>query len=333
MARAGTQMTRIPEGVRDILFAEAARLRAIEARVAAAFEAAGCRELVPPTLEFLDVLAGGSRIAPEELYKLVDRRGRVLALRPDFTTPIARMIATHYDAVAEPLRVWYAGQVFRCEDERDSRAHEFRQMGVEWIGAPGDAADAATDVEVLRLAAASLQAAGAREFAIAIGHVDALEGLWDGAGIDPCARDELRAALGRRDYVAYEQAVLRRGLAAEVAELLVNAVLAPPADARRLLPPFAAGAAWARARSGLEQLGSLVAALQEDGLGQRVSADLALVRDFRYYTGVVFQAFLPGAGAPVLGGGRYDNLLGEFGRPRPATGFALYLERLLAVLE
>lgn len=323
--------TRIPEGVRDIVFEEAARLRRLESVLANCFEAAGYREVIPPTFGFLESMAAGSGVrVQEDLYKFIDRRGRILALRPDMTTPVARLVATHLDRGdnGESLRIWYSGQVFRYEESRRGRLHEFRQTGVELIGAAAPEADA----EVLSLAVSTLEATGLPEFSLALGHVDLLEGIWDGAGISEETRVDLRADLARRDHVAYEKHVFGLGLEPDLTDAMVS-VISGYADVPAQWESLRASGRFPRATRALSELEAVLARLAAKGQADRVVLDLTLLRDFSYYTGTVFEAFAAGVGTRILGGGRYDNLLGEFGRPRPATGFALEPENLLIALE
>lgn len=332
--------TRIPEGVRDIVFEEANQLRRLEGLLAGYFEKAGYREVIPPTFGFLESMGAGAGVrVQEDLYKFIDRRGRILALRPDMTTPVARLAATHLASGenGEPLRIWYSGQVFRYEESRRGRPHEFRQTGVELIGAAGPEADA----EVLSLAIAVLEAAGLPEFSIALGHVDLLEGIWDGAAVNEDTREILRADLGLRDHVAYEKHVFSLGLNPDLTGILIS-VIGGSADginggSSGGFPPeweaLRSSERFSRAAGALADLAAVLDRLHGLGQAGRICLDLTLLRNFNYYTGTVFEAFAPGLGTRILGGGRYDNLLGEFGRPRPATGFALEPENLLIALE
>lgn len=333
MALAKDTRIRVPDGVRDMLFAEAEAARVLEGRLAACFQAWGYREVRTPTFEFLETLStGASGRDLEALYKFVDRRGRILALRPDMTTPIARLVATHGTAgqgSEAPLRIWYAGQVFRYEEERKGRPHEFRQAGIELIGASGPQADG----EVLALAVTALQEAGLEAFTLALGHVDIVEGLWDGAGVPEEARTALREALARRDYVAYEQGLAELALGAAAVRALVDAVGLSAEDPGVRLQQIRGLCTGRRAAAALDDLLAAVEFLRGRGLLAPVGLDLSLVRDFAYYTGIVFEGYARGASTPVLGGGRYDRLLGRFGADRPATGFALSLDHVLAALE
>jgi len=320
--------TQVPEGVRDRLPGEAARMRRLSAQLDGVFRAWGYREVATPVFEYLEALAAGAGkwARTEDLYQFFDRKGRTLALRPDMTTPIARLVATRLAGEPLPLRLSYFAPVFRHRDPRAGAASEIWQAGVELVGAPGEVADA----EVIALACAAVKAAGLEGFRIGLGHVGIVEGLFQFAGVSPEAEAELKEAMVARDLVAFEHGVIRAGLSGERAELLLG------------LAHFHGGFAEAQERFGgvggqvaeaLEHVGQVLRLLEALGVSEQVSLDPGLVRSLDYYTGVVFEGYLPGIGAPVMGGGRYDNLLLEFGAPLAATGFALAVDRLLMAQE
>lgn len=321
--------TQIPEGVRDRLPREAARMRRLSGRLEDLFRSWGYREVVTPGFEYLEtVTAGaGSLGRREDLYQFFDRKGRTLALRADMTTPIARVAAAKMAGEPLPLRLSYFAPVFRIRDRRAGSAHEIWQAGVELIGASGAVADA----ELVALACAALAATGLEGFKIGLGHVDFVEGVFAEAGVSAGVEAELKEALQARDLVAFEKGVRDAGLPPEKADLLLAMATFQgtyPAAVERF-----SGAGNDRMARALAQLGTLLSLLAGFGVAGQVSLDLGLTRSLEYYTGVVFEGYAPGVGSPVCGGGRYDNLLADFGGEAPATGFALELDRLLAALE
>jgi ATP phosphoribosyltransferase regulatory subunit len=332
----------IPPGTRDWLPAQAARLRAASAGVLAEAARWGYREVVTPTLEYLDVLVRGAAASAESadrLFKLVDRGGEVLALRPEMTTPVARLIATRLRDLSGPragaaagpegtpppvpLRIAYAGQVFRGRETGSPRLREFSQAGCELIGPAGLDADA----EIVALAAAALRAAGATDFTISLGHVGFLQALLAGLDLSGDDASAVRDLLYRKDFVGLRDLLERR----RAPDDRLDALMVLPAlrgagalaDARRLMhTPDGRGVV-----DGLERL---TGALAAHGVADVVTIDLSIIRDFDYYTGIVFEGHTAALGAPLMGGGRYDRLLERFGAPMPATGFAIRLERVLA---
>lgn len=318
-----------PEGVRDLLFADAAVWRATEAALRRLWSAWGYREIILPTFEYADVLATdvGAEL-DAEMYRFFDRHGHTLALRPEMTLPTARVVGTRLYDQPLPLRIAYAGSVFRYEPPRAGRQHEFTQVGVELIGAPGCAADA----EAVALAVIALRAVGLPRFRITLGHVGFFRGLLAALLLPPKLAERVRQAVGRKAE-------------AELAGLLAEAGSPPPAARRALLalPRLTGGvevldeadalALNPTMAQALADLRGVARLLDAYGVADAVSYDLAEVRDLGYYTGVTFEGFAPGLGYNLLSGGRYDGLLAHFGPPLPAVGWALTLDRVVVARE
>ncbi|MFZ5816014.1 MAG: ATP phosphoribosyltransferase regulatory subunit [Bacillota bacterium] len=321
--------TQIPEGVRDRLPREAARIRRVSGQLEGVFRSWGYREVLTPGFEYLEtVTAGaGSLGRREDLYQFFDRKGRTLALRPDMTTPIARLAATKMAGEPLPLRLSYFAPVFRHRDRKAGSASEIWQAGVELIGADSAAADA----EMIALACAALAATGLEGFKIGLGHAEFVEGLFAEAGVTPELEEELKEAMVARDLVAFEKGVAQARLAPAKAEILL-ALAHFHGTYEQALARFQ-GVGNGRVARALDRLGTILRFLEALGVAGQVSLDLGLVRSLGYYTGVVFEGYAPGVGSPVVGGGRYDNLLADFGGDAPSTGFALEMDRLLAALE
>lgn len=304
-------------------------MRYISGRLADLFRSWGYREVITPGFEYLEtVTAGAGQLGrPEDLYQFFDRKGRTLALRADMTTPIARIAATRLAGEPLPLRLSYHGPVFRRRDEKAGIASEIWQAGVELIGAAGVSADA----EAVALACAALSATGLQGFKVGLGHVDFVEGIFEAAGVGGEQEAALKASLVTRDLVAFERGAREAAPSPEQADLLV-AMATFQGDYQAALEEFGQ-VQNPRVQRALQQLGTMLALLKEFGVADQVSLDLGLARSLEYYTGVVFEGYAPGVGAPVLGGGRYDGLLADFGGDLPAVGFALEMDRLLAALE
>ncbi|MFO7310816.1 MAG: ATP phosphoribosyltransferase regulatory subunit [Bacillota bacterium] len=317
-----------PRGLKDFLPKDAARKRAVESALATTFARWGYAEVITPTVEFFECLAlGDGPELVEKMYRLFDREGHQLALRPEVTTPIGRIVATRLKDEPLPLRLYYIANVFRYEEPQAGRQREFWQAGVELVGATGPAADA----EVIALAVTALAAAGLKDFRLDIGQVGYFNGLMEGAALSQEERRAIRRALLRRDYVALDEALAQSGL---------------PEGKRRLLRelPRLRGReeTIARAieladnpvsREAAENLGAIYAALAAHGVADRVYIDFGMIKDLDYYTGMVLEGYAPDLGFPVCTGGRYDNLIGRFGYECPATGFVVGVERLMLALE
>ncbi|MDR7556197.1 MAG: ATP phosphoribosyltransferase regulatory subunit [Armatimonadota bacterium] len=308
----------MPVGMRDVPADEMVRRRWLEARWRALFARWGYVEVETPLLEFLETfLQGAGPGVGDRLLKLVDTGGEVLALRPEMTVPLARYAATRLlPAGDRPWRLAYVAAVFRGQERGSGRERQFTQAGVEVIGDGSLAADA----EVIALAAEALRIAGVEQATVSVGHAGFLRGVL--ATLPAAAADAARDLLYRRAF-----AELDRVVPAGPAREALRAV--PGLRGAGALERAAALATTAESREALAVLGAVLEALAPYALDVRLEVDLGLIRDFDYYTGVVFEAHGPRAGRPLLGGGRYDALLARFGQPAPATGFALGVERVL----
>lgn len=320
----------VPEGVKDRLPREAAGMRALASALIETFRRWGYREVMTPVFEFLDTaLAGQGNLARrEDYYQLFDRRGRTLALRPDMTAPIARLSTTKLAGEPRPLRLCYWGAVFRHRERKSGALHEVWQAGTELVGAAGAAADA----EVVALACGALASTGLQEFQIGLGHVQFIEGVLAAAGVDDGAADELRDALAHRDLVAFEKVAQAAAPDPDAAQLLLDLALfqGDISDARERFGHLQSP----RVHQALAELTETLALLDACGVRDQVALDLGLARALGYYTGLIFEAYAPGVGAPVLGGGRYDNLMVDFDADAvPATGFAVDADRVIQALE
>jgi ATP phosphoribosyltransferase regulatory subunit len=317
----------LPHGLSDLFFSVAEQRTRLEAALAETFGRYGYTRIIPPTFEFYESIAAeaGTQLR-EELYRFFDREGRTLALRADFTIPIARVVATKLYDYPMPLRFFYSGSVFRHEEPRAGRRHEFTQAGIELIGARTAAADA----EVIAIAIEALRAMGLQGFRFSIGQAAFFKALVGDLPLSVDTIDALKDAVERRSQ-------------ARLAPLLPALPVAE--DRKRVLaalPHWRHGETWLADARALCLNPAMHAAVDEletlserlDGMGHAgvYSVNLAELRGMEYYTGVIFQGFVPGIGYPVVSGGRYDELIGHFGRDLPAIGFAIEVERAMMSL-
>jgi ATP phosphoribosyltransferase regulatory subunit len=318
-------LVQVPSGAQCFVGDEARRRRAIEAKVLSVFEGWDYEEIIPPLVDYADVFAGGTLAS--KTYSFLGRDGSLLALRPDFTSLVAKIAAGRLLDRPAPLRLYYSGEVLRYEQPRAGAQSELFQMGLEHLGGAGRAADA----EVLTVAAECLDAVGARGFVLALGHVGVFGGLAAAAGLGASDVEALRERVSRRDTDGVTEG-LRHGAPVPIREALVRLTTlgAGPEALEEAAAAFACCPPAARAVS---ELVEVVSALVAAGLGSRLALDLGEVRGLDYYTGMVFRVYAPDLGFEVGAGGRYDALLARFGRPLPAVGFMLGLDRLERLLD
>jgi ATP phosphoribosyltransferase regulatory subunit len=306
----------IPSGTRDVLPEETREVRAITDALRAVFERRDYGEVYTPALEYESVLARADMAEARPAYRVFDETGAVLVLRSDMTVPIARVVATRYADSETPLRFCYFAHTYRGVRPQRGQLREVLQAGIELIGAPAPQGTA----EALAVLCASLQAVGLEDFRIGVGDASLFPALMESLRVEESVRDELLHTLVRRNFVELEQRLGEAGVTGEAAELLLE--VPQRRGGAELLADTPAPAV--EAVTGMRRVYELL----EPDVAERVIFDLGLVRNIGYYTGAVFEVYDPALGAPIGGGGRYDELLGRFGRSLPAVGFALYLDSL-----
>jgi ATP phosphoribosyltransferase regulatory subunit len=301
-----------PSGTRDVLPDEMREMHAIAEAVRGVFDTRGYGEIHTPALEYEQVLTRGDPAAADPAYKLFDEQGNVLVLRSDMTIPIARVVSTRYATASLPLRFCYVAHAYRSVRPQRGQDREMLQAGIELVGVPEHEGTA----ETLTVLCEVLDAIGLAGYRIGLGDASLYPTLLDTYGVPAAARAAILHELRTRDFVGLEREVEGLQLGAEATAALQRV------PQRRGGPEVldAAGAAADGLRSVVAQLPA--------GMAERVIFDLGLARGLDYYTGAVFEVYDAALGAPLGGGGRYDELLGRFGRDLPAAGWALNVERL-----
>ena len=322
--------SRVPVGTATILPGAALRVRQLESDLLNSCARYGFEEIILPTFEYFDVLAPGLEPALlEKSYKIVDRTtGRVLLLRPDVTAQIARTVAMDMLGAHLPLRLSYRATVFRYEPEHVGRDRELFQVGAELIGAN----DASADCEIIMLMIESLRQVGLLSFKISLGHVGFFKGLLVHAGLSPEGQRRAEQAAARKDFPWLEMILSQERVAKRPAHTILDTLeLCGQADV------LAKGRALAKGKQPLVQavdrLAQVYDSLSTLGFQDAVLLDLGEFREFDYYDGIVFDVFTDGIGIELGGGGRYDHLIGRFGREIPSTGFALNVDRIFRGLN
>ena len=316
------------DGVQDILFEDCHLKRGLEQKFRSLFRSCGFCEVETPTIEFYDVFASEEGAMPQEnMFKFFDQQGRILVLRPDITVPVARITATKYREAEYPLRVSYVGNVFRYNDYGGGKQNEFTQAGIEVLGVNTPQSDA----EVIAIAIQSLKEAGLESFQVDIGQVEFFNGLMEETGLSEEDTVQVRRLIDRKDYVGLEEFLKR----CEIKENLKKLIFDLPGlfGSVEVIEKVEALALNKRSADALENIRQVLHILEDYGLGQYVSVDLGMLRGLAYDTGIIFRGFTYGIGFPVLTGGRYDRLVGEFGMNCPATGFSLGVNMIMMALQ
>ncbi|TFE24759.1 ATP phosphoribosyltransferase regulatory subunit [Cohnella luojiensis] len=317
-----------PTGVKDYLPHAVTKLRRIERSVLECMRLWGYEQIMTPTIEYYDTVGVASSTSDQKLFKLLNQRGTTIVLRSDMTAPIARVVGSLLKDKPFPIRLSYHGNVFRAFEEEGGREAEFFQTGVELVGDSSPEADA----EIIALAVASLQAAGVPSFKIAMGHVGFLNGLFQETlpGLES-EQEALKACLLQRDHVGYRDVIRNLSLDAEWKRELEDILRLR--GGQEVCAQALQLSANEGAQAAIKHLCEVWDVLEAYGIQEHVLIDLTMIGDFSYYTGMTFEGYASHLGFPVCSGGRYDNLLAQFGRPAHATGFALKTTRILEVVE
>ncbi|MEW4370936.1 ATP phosphoribosyltransferase regulatory subunit [Paenibacillus kandeliae] len=313
-----------PIGVRDYLPHVVSKLRYIEQNVLDCMSRWGYRQIITPTLEYYDTVGVASSTSDSKLFKMLNNRGTTMVLRSDMTTPIARVMSSLLQQEEVPVRLAYHANVFRSIEEEAGREAEFFQTGAELVGVDSPEGDA----EVIALAISSLQAAGVQNFQISLGHVGFLSGILEEALPGQKDKQEaLKERLLNRDFVGFREQLhafqLSQAQSAELEGLLRLR------GAQDICEQALEISSNPQAADAIRHLCKVWEVLEAYDMSEYVMIDLTMIGNFSYYTGMVFEGYAAELGSPVCSGGRYDNLLSQFGRPLAATGFALKTNRIL----
>ena len=317
-----------PEGVRDIYGDEKEKKTEVERLLRSRIQAYGYRELQTPTFEFFDVFSKEVGTTPSrELYKFFDKEGNTLVLRPDFTPSIARCAAKYFSKEEMPVRFFYQGNTFTNTSELQGKLKEVTQMGAELIGDDSVQADA----EMIAMTIESLYHAGLSDFQISIGNAEYFKGICDEAGLDEDTELELRELISGKNYFGAEELLIDRHVPEKERELLLMTnelfgSIETLQDAKKKVSN-------SRSLKAIKRLEKVYQALCEYGVERYVSFDLTMLSKYNYYTGIIFKGYTYGVGDALVKGGRYDTLIGRFGKNTPAVGFMVVVDDLLLAMD
>lgn len=319
----------LPKGVSDFLPEKADKIGYIERKIKRVFELWGFRRIIPPSLEFHDVMGIGlGEDLREKSFRFDDRHtGRLLAIPPDITPQVARIVATRMSGYPLPHRLCYTGRVLRHAELQSGRSREIFQAGVELIGLDSPEADA----EMVAMAVEVLQGLGLDDFKVDIGQIDFFRSIMAASGLSAPVIRLLQQAIARK-----ESSAVRLILAeTEVTDTVKEAITALPRlfGGREVLAEAEKAALDDRGKRALDNIGQVLDILDIYGVSNYLTVDLGEIRGLDYHTGVTFEGFVTGLGEPVCHGGRYDGLTAKYGFPAPATGFAFNTLALLSALE
>ena len=325
-----------PEGVADINYEQYERLEALQSNISNVFKGHGYRQIQTPTFEYFDLFSGiDMDIHTDQMYKIVDTGGKMMVLRPDATIPVARMVATNYKMLKNDLKFMYFTNVYRSSDYHAGEKREFAQAGIELFGNPSADADA----QVINIAIEAVKTAGFPELKVELGDSNYFTGLIEeidaglGAGglalLDKSTKAKLKDLIESKNIPGLKN--LTDTL--EVDDGLKEIILRLPmmyGDMDSILLEARETALNDKMRSAVENIGMIYDKVRDR---KYISADMGLVNQPDYYSGIIFKIYINNTGVTVGSGGRYDGLMEHFGKNIPATGFGLNVDILFDALE
>ena len=314
----------IPEGVKDYIGSEAALKENIQVQMKEVFYRYSYDLIETPTFEYLNVFTKGEDdFQQPSLYHLISRQGEMMALRSDMTRAIARVVCTQKSHTPFPQRYAYMTNSFRYPERYQGKLHEFTQAGVELIGKKSVEADA----EVIKVAFTALKEAGLQNFSIHLGSSEFLEDMLSDLGLSEGVITQVYDVMEHKDGVKLRHILELAHIEEETLSLLLE--LTQCAGNIELLKAIKAKMVSKKAKQALEELEALYELLKDYGVSEHVLFDFSLLSYGKYYTGMMFQVFCEGVGSALAEGGRYDRLLGEFGKDMPAVGVGININLLL----
>lgn len=317
-----------PEGVRDIYNAECAKKLRLEKHLHQVLKLYGFQDIQTPTFEYFDIFRKErGTVAAQDMYRFFDREGNTLVLRPDLTPSIARCVAKYFKEEVLPIRLSYRGTTFINNSEYQGKLKESTQFGVELINDGSVEADA----EIISLTIECLKSAGMKEFQVEIGQVEFFKALAEEAELSEQETEQLRELIENKNSFGMQELIVEKKLTPELQEVFQR--LPELFGQIEQLGTFKKLTKNKRALKSIERLEQLFELLKLYGLEQYITFDLGMLSKYGYYTGMIFQAYTHGTGDKIISGGRYDGLVGQFGKAAPAIGMAIFVDQMMLALS
>ncbi|MBI5599719.1 MAG: ATP phosphoribosyltransferase regulatory subunit [Deltaproteobacteria bacterium] len=322
----------LPQGVRDILPDEAEKIARVESAILSTFRKYGFKRVVTPLLEYVDVLSRGMGAELKaNILKFIDpSTGMVMAIRPDITPQIARLVSMRMRDFPLPLKLCYNESVFRYRREEKHASKEILHIGAEYISKE---ASPAIDAEMIIMAAEALKKTGLRDFKIDIGDVGFVKRTFSRLTVDEERKKSIKDAVAKKDNPGLEAILKDLGGRVKSRDKKLLLALTTFYGEKEVVKKAMALSSDAGAKKQLEYLRKVLDIIGRKGYMGSITVDLGEVRSLDYYTGIIFEGFAGDIGKTILGGGRYDTLLGKYGYPAGATGFAINTENMVSALE
>ncbi len=319
-------------GMRDFLPEEAKMMRYIESKARRTAELYGYKEIITPILEPYELLAAK---AGEEvrlrMYAFKDLGKRMIALRPEFTPSVARLVATALKNEPRPFRLFCVGSLYRYDEPQQGRYREFWQSNFELMGSSKPEADA----EILMLTKSLMEAVSLKNYVFKVGHVGVLRGIMAQEGLDDKMQNEAMQLMDRRQYNDALKLIEEAGASSKciatlqgLVKLKDGKVFQVIEDMKQIVKDYE------KAVEAVENLQEILKLVLESGCRIDINVEAGFARGLEYYTGIIFEVNVPELDKALAGGGRYDRLIELFGgAPTPAVGIAHGIDRIMLALQ
>lgn len=317
-----------PEGVRDIYNNECAVKLLLQDNLHEVLKLHGFRDIQTPSFEFFDIFNHErGTVSSRDMYKLFDKEGNTMVLRPDITPSIARCVAKYYRDIDLPIRLCYIGNTYINSTTWQGKLNEVTQLGAELYN--DDSIDA--DAEMLAITVECLLKSGLTNFQLELGNADFFKSLVKEAGFaDQEEISKLKDLIASKNMFGMEDIIAGRKMSDGLKEIFLKL---PELFGGMEILEYAKGVVKnPRGANAIERLEKLYDIMTEYGFEKYISFDLGMLSKFDYYTGLIFKAYTYKTGEPVVTGGRYDNLVGQFGKECPAIGLAIEIDNLMLAL-
>ena len=316
-----------PEGVRDVYDGECRRKIDLEIMLRNKLHLYGFRDIETPTFEYFEVFSEErGTLKARDMYKFFDKDGNTLVLRPDMTPSIARCAAKYFKEETDPVRFCYCGHTFINNSEYQGKQKEVTQVGCELINDHSVIADA----EMIAVTIDCLLTAGLKNFRIDIGDVRFFKALITETGLDEDKIHELKNFIVDKNSFGLKDFLREENVSEDLKDILTN--LPQQFGGIECLDNISSMTANKEALNAIDHLKNLYELMKVYGFEKYVGFDLGMISKYDYYTGIIFQAFTYDIGSPIASGGRYDNLVGQFGKDAAAIGMTIVTDKLLLAL-
>lgn len=325
-------MFKTVRGMRDLLPIDAERMRHVEQVSREVSKLYGYEEIITPVLESYDLLAAktGEEIR-ERMYTFKDLGGRKVALRPEFTASVARLVAGKLRNEPKPMRLFSIGSLYRYDEPQYGRFREFWQSNYELFGSPRPEADA----EILMLTNDLLKRLGLKKFRFKVGHTEILRGILDQEGMDEGKQNSVRQLLDKKSWEEAIEIVRDANVSQKCLNTLERLFEIRGEYAFKVLETLRETVeGYESARTAVENLCEILELVNDSGMKIDVEVEAGFARGLEYYTGMIFESYIPRIDVALGGGGRYDKLIQLFGgEPIPAVGVAQGIDRIVLALK